>query len=122
MKTIIVAEDDTLLSTILVKNFQNAGFDALAAHDGVMAIDMVKSKHPDLLLLDILMPGKDGFEVLEDIRNDPQYKELPVIVLTNFDSEEYIARAKSYHVVDCLLKIHSTPKSIVERVDQVLGE
>ncbi|HTR18910.1 MAG TPA: response regulator [Candidatus Paceibacterota bacterium] len=113
---VLVAEDDSLLSSILINRFQSSGFDVMGSFDGDETVDKIKSWKPGLILLDILMPKKDGFAVLEEIKKDPACANIPVIVLSNLGEENDRQRASKFGVIDYLVKANTTPKSIVEKV------
>lgn len=121
MKKILIAEDDNFLASLLLSQFHNAGFDAMGAVDGADALGKVKSWNPDILLLDILMPGKDGYAVLEEIRADPAHGKLPVIIFTNLGEAGDIERVKKLGITDYLVKANTTPKAILEKVQEVLA-
>ena len=121
VKKILVAEDDQLLSQLLVKRLQEEGFDTRAAMDGEAAISQVKEWQPDLMLLDILMPMKNGYEVLEAIRADEATKATAVVVVSNLGADEDIEKAKSLGVEKFIKKADTTPAAIAAEVKQILG-
>ncbi|HUO50285.1 MAG TPA: response regulator [Candidatus Paceibacterota bacterium] len=121
MKKILIAEDDNFLASLLLSEFHNAGFDAMGAIDGVDAVGKVKSWTPDILLLDILMPNKDGYAVLEELRADPSFTKLPIIIFTNLGESGDIERVKKLGITDYLVKANTTPKAILEKVEEVLA-
>ena len=121
MTKILVAEDDTLLSSLVVKALQAEGMDTQAAYDGVEAIERIKSWQPDIVLLDIIMPNKDGFAVLEELRADPHTVDLRVIIMSNLGDSENIEHAKKFNVVDYIVKADTTPHEIVAKIKSVLA-
>lgn len=121
MKKILIAEDDNFLASLLLSEFHGAGFDAMGAADGVDALAKVKSWAPDIMLLDILMPNKDGYAVLEELRADPSNIKLPVIIFTNLGEAGDIERVKELGITDYLVKANTTPKAILEKVQEVLA-
>ena len=120
-KKVLVAEDDALLSQLLVKRLQEEGFDARAAFDGGAAVAQVRTWHPDLLLLDILMPVKNGYEVLEEIRADKSTASIVVVIVSNLGANEDIEKAKSFGVTEFIKKADTTPGAIAQKVRLVLG-
>ena len=120
MIKILIAEDDTFFSSLIVHNFQAAGYEVMGAFDGNETIDRIKSWNPDLIVLDIMMPIKDGYGVLEEIKKDPAYAHIPVMVLSNLGSAADIERAKHYGIVDYLVKANSNPQEVVARVKALL--
>ena len=94
MKKILIAEDEEVLLNVLKDRFEAEGWEVTTARDGEEAVESIKKIRPDLVLLDLLMPKKDGFEVLKEIRGDPEFKTLPIIVvLSNLGSDEDIKKA-----------------------------
>ena len=122
MVKILVAEDDTFLSSLIVNDFHNAGYDVMGAFDGNEAMEKIKSWHPDFIVLDIMMPIKDGYGVLEDLKNDSACSQIPVMVLSNLGEAGDIERVKKFGVVDYMVKANTTPKSVVEKVRSLLAQ
>ena len=119
---VLVAEDDVFLASLLIRALQTEHFDAQAVYDGVQAIEKIKIWQPDFLLLDIFMPNKDGFEVLEDIKSTPTPPPaVKVIVLSNLNETENIERAKKLNVLDYLIKANTTPHEVVDRLKTFLN-
>jgi CheY-like chemotaxis protein len=87
-KKILIIDDDRLLSRVLIKRLSREGFEAKAAKDGRTGLQAALSSHPDLILLDIVMPVMDGLTVLESLRADPWGKKVPIIILSNLDEAE----------------------------------
>jgi len=81
-ETVLIVEDDEDILQLLEYNFQSAGFDVAVARDGLDAMARIKRQRPDLVLLDIMLPGADGFEVCKTIKRDPKSAQVPVIMLT----------------------------------------
>jgi CheY-like chemotaxis protein len=82
-KAVILIADDRASSRELLRTvLQRAGYEVLEAEDGVQALAQARSGHPDLILLDLQMPGLDGFGVLAELRGDPEFRDLPVLALT----------------------------------------
>ena len=116
MIKVLVAEDDAFLSSLLVRGLVAEKFDARAAYDGVQAIEQTKSWHPELILLDILMPTKDGFEVLEELRADPDVAKTRIIVLSNLSEPQNMDRVEKLGVTDYMIKADTTPHEVVAKV------
>ena len=116
MAKVLVAEDDTFLSSLLIRALQAEKLDGQAAYDGVQTIEKAKSWQPDIILLDILMPNKDGFEVMEALRADPATAQTKVVVLSNLGDPENIERIKKFNVIDYMVKANTTPHEVVEKI------
>jgi DNA-binding response OmpR family regulator len=119
-KKILIIEDEKDLKFFLVRKFTEEGFDVEEAIDGEEGIKKPKENKPDLILLDLLLPGIDGFEVLSRLKRDPDLESIPVIILSNLGQEEEIGRGLKLGAVDYLIKANFTLDEIVERVRKVL--
>jgi len=121
-KYILLIEDDPFLSEIYVTKFEETGFEVGVADDAVLGLVWAREKVPDLLLLDIVMPNMDGFEVLRTMKGDPILKDIPVVILSNLGEEENVQKGLGLGAVAYLVKAHYTPMEVVAKVKQVLQE
>ncbi|MCB9802481.1 response regulator [Candidatus Nomurabacteria bacterium] len=117
---ILLVEDEEMLANMYEVKFQNEGFDITKALDGATGLELAKSIKPDLMLLDVIMPKMDGFSVLKAIREDPEIKDLPVILLTNLGQDEDVQKGKELGVVGYLVKANVTPAEVVEAANREL--
>lgn len=117
---ILVVEDDFFLIKVFQTKLSNEGFHVEIAADGVLAMEILTRFAPDLILLDLVMPRKDGFEVLEDLSKDKKFSQIPVIVLTNLGQDSDIERVKKYGVVDYLVKSDISIDDVVAKAKSVL--
>ncbi len=122
MKKILLVEDDALISEMYINKLASAGFEVEIAKDGETAIAKAKEIKPDLMLLDVVLPKKDGFEILKEIKNSPETKDIRAIFLTNLGEEENIRKGKEAQADAYLIKAHSTPSEIVEKIKEMLGK
>ncbi len=120
-KKILLAEDDKFLSTAMGDKLTREGFMVLHASNGVEAVVIAKAEHPDLILLDIIMPQKTGFEVLTELRLDPATHDIPVIVLSNLGQEVDIKKARDLGAIDYLVKSDVEMKTVVEKIKEELA-
>ena len=119
MSKILVVEDEQTLLKMIQITFEVAGYEVLTAVNGTEAIEKL-SELPDLILLDILMPGEDGIETLKKIKQRSNSKDIPVIILTNFNDPEKRNAAKSAGAIDYLVKSDQDVDQILERVKSLL--
>ncbi|MFC1625268.1 response regulator [Patescibacteria group bacterium] len=119
---VLVVEDDEFLRKIISQKLVKEGFDVRPVIDVVGALDSMKEKIPQIILLDLILPGMDGFELLDKIKKNPKYSGIPVIVLSNLGQKEDKERATSMGAVDYLVKADYTPADIVERIRKVLRQ
>lgn len=118
---ILIVEDDKFLRDLVVKKLTAEGFTVHAVIDGEEGLTMMQKERPDLVLLDLLLPGIDGYEVLERMRRDPALSSIPVVVLSNLGQEEDVNRAMQLGVKDFLVKARYTPAEIVREVRKILN-
>lgn len=119
-KLILVAEDDTFYAKIYQSKLTAEGFEVALASNGVQALQFMLGRMPDILLLDLIMPEKDGFQTLEEIRNNEKTKNLKVIVLSNLGQEEDIKKAKAYGVLDYIVKTDISIQDLVKVIKDSL--
>lgn len=115
-KTILVVEDDKFLVNIYRIKFAEKNFDVIVAMDGVEALEQLQKKIPDIILLDLLMPKKDGFEVLAELKKNPQWKDIPVVVATNLGQSEDIKRALAMGANNYFVKSNVRIDEVVDTV------
>lgn len=114
-----LAEDDQMLSDMYKLKFQKSGFDIVTAPDGAAGLELVKNEKPDILLLDIIMPKLDGFQVLAELQK--LGTKIPIVLLTNLGQEEDIVKGRELGATDYFVKSNFTPDAIVEKVRSILG-
>lgn len=122
-KTILLIEDDEFLREICVKKLIKEGFDVSVAVDGEQAIKEMDKIEPDLILLDIILPTMNGYEVLQKIKvhKNIKIRQVPIIVLSNLGQENDIKKAMDMGATDYLIKAHFTTEEITDKVKKVLG-
>jgi len=119
-KKILIVEDESSLGNALKEFLLAEGFDVLSAGDGEVAIKLAKSEQPDLISLDIILPKKDGFEVLNELKADKKTDKIPIILLTNLERTEDIGRAFDLGVNTYLVKSNYNLKEIAEKIKETL--
>jgi len=119
-KTILIVEDDKFLRELISRKLSGEGFEVFGAVDGEEGIKKIKEGKPDLVLLDLILPGIDGFEVLARLREDPEFSSIPVIILSNLGQREEVERGLKLGAIDYLIKAHFTPGEIIEKIRNTL--
>lgn len=119
-KKILLVEDDPFLSSLLGNRLRREGLEVSAAKSGSEAAKTLSSDKPDLILLDIILPGKSGFEILEDIRSNPGSAKIPVIVISNLGQESDIEKAKELGATDYIVKAKITIDELVNNIKKFL--
>lgn len=124
MNTIKVAivEDDTFLAGMYEQKFRMEQMNPLMAYDGEAGLELVRKEKPDIVLLDIMMPKMDGWEVLQALRADASTKSIPVIMLTNLGQKEDVDLALKYGANDYLIKAHFNPQEVIDRVRAIVAK
>lgn len=119
-KKILIVEDDKFLRELIKKKLINEGFEIAEAADGEEALKKMKEEKPQLVLLDLILPSIDGFEVLTRAKNDPEIKQIPIIILSNLGQREEIEKGLKLGAMDFLVKAHFTPSEIIEKIKTIL--
>jgi DNA-binding response OmpR family regulator len=117
---ILIVEDDRFLRELIARKLRNEGYEVIEAVDGEEGLKRAKEEKPDLILLDLILPGIDGFEVLAKIKEDPNLISNPVIILSNLGQREEVEKGLKLGAIDYLIKAHFTPGEIIEKIKNVL--
>ncbi|MCH7730627.1 response regulator [Patescibacteria group bacterium] len=115
-KYILVAEDDKFYANIYRTKLTKEGYEVVVVGDGAQAMKLARQKKPDLILLDIVMPVKDGFETLKELKADANLKSVKVIVLSNLGQEEDIKKAKELGAVDYIVKANVSIGQMMSKI------
>jgi len=119
-KKILIVEDDAFLSSLLKTRIQGDGFEALLASDGDMALKILQEEKPDLVLLDVILPKRSGFELIESLQSDPRFKSVPIVIISNLGQEADIIRGKELGVVDYFVKARISIDDLLKKVREHL--
>ena len=117
---ILIVEDEPFLLDMYKMKFKQDGFEVISAVDGEEAIKISRSEKPNIILLDIMMPKINGFEVLENLKKNPITKLIPVLIFSNFSQKEEIKKGIALGAVDYFLKTNYTPAQVLEKVKNIL--
>lgn len=121
MKKILFIEDEPSLRRSMRKVLEKHHYSFLEADDGENGIQIAKKELPDLILLDLILPKKNGFEALEELKNDPATNKIPVIVLTNLSQSQDIEKALSLGAISYLVKTNYSLTEIIEKIKNTIG-
>lgn len=121
MARVLVVEDDDMIARIVRIKLENAGHEVLIAGDGAEGLKAIHDHLPDLVLLDVMMPIMDGYQVLRTLRSNPALASLPVIMLTAKGQEREISSGLKEGATDYIVKPFS-PSEVVNRVEHALGK
>ena len=117
---VLLVEDDVFLSSIYQKKFEMEGFKVTPVDNGEKVLAEAKKKKPHIILLDVLLPKRDGFSVLAQLKADAEVKDVPVILLTNLGQKDDVEKGLEAGAVDYLIKAHFKPSEIVDKVKKIL--
>lgn len=117
---IALVEDEEVLLDVLENKLKKEGFEVFSAKDGKAGLDLIRAVVPDIILLDIVMPKMDGFEVLEQLRSDKELSRIPVIIISNSGQPVEIEKAISMGVKDYLVKAEFDPQELLDKIKNQL--
>jgi DNA-binding response OmpR family regulator len=116
---VLVVEDDAFLLRAYQFKLEKSGFEVKTANNGEDALTALKTFPAEVVLLDLVMPRKDGFATLQEIRQQERLKDLPVFVISNLGQKEEIDRVMSMGATDCLIKSNLSMEDLVKRIQAV---
>ena len=121
IKKILLIEDDPFLSSLLKKRLEKDNFDVHLEKSGDGGVKAFKEGSFDLILLDLILPGKSGFEVMEEINMDPSSQKIPILIISNLGQESDIEKGKELGAIGYLVKARTSIDSIVTKAREFLG-
>jgi len=121
-KKILIIEDEQAIADAMQIGLTEAGYEAITAYDGEEGLNKAKEIIPDLILLDLMLPKKDGITVLKELREFEKTNEVPVLILSQLSDTNKISEGVSLGVVGYLVKVDFSLAEVVEKVKEVLGE
>lgn len=120
--TILLAEDDKFISLAYKDGLGRAGYEVIHVENGKEALKKAKNKKPDLILLDVIMPEMNGFEVLEALKKDKSTKNIPVVILSNLGQESDIEKGRKLGAVDYMIKSNFSLEEVSEKIKSIMQE
>ncbi|PJE76266.1 response regulator [Candidatus Uhrbacteria bacterium CG10_big_fil_rev_8_21_14_0_10_48_11] len=120
-KVVLIVEDDIPIAEMYAAELSLSGFTVEVANDGQAGLLAAVQKKPDIILLDILLPEMDGYDVLKKLKGDEKTRTIPVLLLSNLSQPEQIDRGKQLSAIDYLVKANHVPADIVERIETFFG-
>ena len=120
MKKILLIEDEPSLQKTLGGVLSDKGFEVFYASDGERGLELAKKNKPDIILLDLILPKKDGFEVLRGLQEDDSTRDIPVIIMTNLEGTKDVEKALEFGATTYLVKANYSLDDVVEKVKSIL--
>lgn len=121
MAKILLVEDDPFLIDIYTTKLKEAGFEVVVADDGKKAVAMAQKEKPDLIVLDIVLPHVDGWEVLRQIKADAQLADTKVLILSNLGQKEEMGKGFRLGAAGYLIKAHYTPSQVADEIKKMIA-
>ena len=121
-RKILFIEDEEYLQMTLGERLKEEGYEILTALDGELGLEAAQKEQPDLILLDLILPKKDGFEVLEELKKSEELEHIPVIVLTNLEESRDIQRVLDAGATTYLVKANYEMEEVVKKIKNILHE
>lgn len=121
-KSILLVEDDPFLIDIYAKKITKSGFKVQVAENGAKALKILKEKKPDLILLDIVLPEMEGWEVLQKIKDNKATADLKVVVLSNLGQRAEVEKGLKLGAIKYLIKAQHTPSQVVLEIKKILNQ
>jgi len=118
-KKILIVEDDNFVAEVYFAKLSEMGYEPILAQNGEEGLVALKKNKIEMILLDILMPVMSGMEMLEEIKKNKEWENIPVILLTNVGEKESIQKVRDMGVKNYLIKSHFTPAEVVEKIESV---
>jgi len=119
-KKILLAEDEEIIYNLLQKKLTQEGYSVVLAKNGEECLQQLPLQKPDLLLLDIIMPKKNGFDVMEAMKADENLRDIPVIIISNSGQPVELERAQELGALDWLIKTEFDPQEVINKVKKYI--
>lgn len=119
---LLLIEDDTFLAGMYVTKLTMENFQVDLSNDGKAGLEKAKKIKPDLILLDVLLPKMNGFDVLKSLKDDPATKDIPVVLLTNLGQKTDVVKGLELGAVDYMIKAHFMPSEVVAKIKDILKQ
>lgn len=121
MAKILIIEDDKFLRELIVQKLLKEGYDVTEGFDGEEGLKKLNEEKPNLVLLDLILPGIDGFEVLQKAKQNPETANIPILVLSNLGERESMEKGLKLGAADFLVKAQFTPGEIISKIKTLLA-
>ncbi len=119
-KKILIVEDDEFLLSMYSTKFEIEGYEVVMASDGEMGVEKARKEKPGIILLDIMLPNMDGFDVLRKLKSNSETSAIPVILLTNLSQKQDVEQGLSLGADDYLVKAHFMPSEVVDKINRLI--
>lgn len=121
MKKILLIEDDPLLTDIYATKLRESGFETEVVERSEKALEVMRETKPDLVLLDIVLPRLDGWDILRQVQEEKDLRGTPIVILSNLGQKEEVEKGLALGAVKYLIKAHYTPGEVLEELKKIMG-
>lgn len=121
-RKVLIIEDDIPLYNLYKTELELRGYEVSNISDGNLAFDAVKTQSPDIVLLDLMLPNRNGLQILEELKTQEETKNIKVTILTNFGNEDNVSKALELGAEDYIMKYNIVPSELSEKVASLLGD
>lgn len=118
---ILIIEDEDVLRSVLASKLAKEGYDVITAEDGEIGMEQLRNENPDMLLLDIMLPKKNGYQILEEMHEDEELKKIPVLVISNSGQPVEVKKLLELGACDYLVKADFTPEEVITKMKTCLA-
>lgn len=118
---VLIIEDEDVLRNVLAKKLEKEGYEVIVAADGEKGMENIRNENPDIVLLDILLPKKNGYQILEEMHNDEVLRKIPVLVISNSGQPVEVKRLLELGACDYLVKADFSPGEVMDKMRACLG-
>ncbi|HEX6461992.1 MAG TPA: response regulator [Candidatus Saccharimonadales bacterium] len=122
MSKVLIIEDDVPYQKVYKRKFEASGYTVEVAGDGIEGLEKMRSFQPDIVFLDIMMPKKDGFQVLDEAKADAAIKDIPIVVMTNLSTDDDNQKLEQKGAIDVIIKSNNEPNVLVVKAQKVLEQ
>lgn len=119
---IVLVEDDQFLARVLIFRLEQEGFNVISVDNGLTAFEIIKKENPDMVLLDLLLPKKNGFEVLQELKSDQSAGRIPVVILSNLGQKTDVDKGMALGAADYLIKANFGIKDVISKIKEHLAK
>lgn len=120
--SVLIVEDDPFILDILAHKFARNKWDVISVQDGENGLKEAEEKSPNIILLDILLPGINGYEVLKQLKGNEHLRRIPVLVLSNYGQEDEVQKSIELGAVDHLIKAHVILDEVVDKAENIVTD
>ncbi|KKQ42903.1 MAG: Two-component hybrid sensor and regulator [Parcubacteria group bacterium GW2011_GWC1_38_17] len=121
VQKVLIIEDEDVLRNVLAKKLEKEGYEVIVAADGEAGMNSIRNENPDMILLDIMLPKKNGYQILEEMHGDEELKKIPVLVISNSGQPVEVRKILELGACDYLVKADFEPQEVIDKMRTCLS-